>query len=161
VSKTDIPPSDIRLLHITTPHELPGWMDTGKLAAFLHTTMGPYGDTLEETRAGLAYALSQEPGKGGFILLAVRGQDLTGALVMLHTGMHGYIPEHLLLYISVAPHLRGQGIGQRLIEKAIAACEGTDIKLHVEPGNPAQQLYERMGFKAAYIDMRYKHSEKP
>jgi len=42
-----------------------------------------------------------------------------------------------------------------LIDKAVAECKG-DIKLHVGKENPAVRLYERIGFKQKYIEMRLK-----
>lgn len=148
-----LPP--IELIHVAQEDALPAWITLETLAHFFHTTMQPYNDGPDEIRAGLDYALSQEPGRGGFILLATMDHALAGALVILNTGMQGYVPEHLLLYITVAPQLRGQGIGQRLIEEAMRACPGEAIKLHVDPDNPARRLYERMGFKVSYLDMRY------
>ena len=77
-----------------------------------------------------------------------------GALVMLSTGMDGYIPGHLLLYIAVDPATRGQGLGGRLIEEARRHCP-QGIKLHVELENPAGRLYERLGFTQKYREMRW------
>lgn len=72
---------------------------------------------------------------------------------MLKTGMKGYIPENILLFVTVTPDSRGLGVGKRLIEKSIALCEG-NVKLHVEYDNPAKRLYERIGFTTKYADMR-------
>ena len=73
---------------------------------------------------------------------------------MLDTGMEGYIPENLLLMVSVDPDRRGQGIGKKIIERALAECDG-DVKLHVEYENPARRLYERVGFTSKYAEMRW------
>ena len=44
---------------------------------------------------------------------------------------------------------RNQGIGSRLVLalQAEAKQRGVDLTLHVEPGNPAQRMYQRMGFQ--------------
>jgi ribosomal protein S18 acetylase RimI-like enzyme len=39
------------------------------------------------------------------------------------------------------------------MEHIIEATEG-DIALHVEPDNPARQLYEKYGFTNKYLEMR-------
>jgi len=42
-----------------------------------------------------------------------------------------------------------------MLDLAIELCDG-DVKLHVEYDNPAKRLYERIGFKNKYADMRFK-----
>ena len=73
---------------------------------------------------------------------------------MQRTGMRGYVPENLLLFVAVSPHRRGNNLGRFLIERAIHKAEG-NIKLHVEYDNPARRLYERIGFTSKYAEMRY------
>ena len=109
---------------------------------------------MKDILGGMDYALSTEPGKGGFILITESGGDIKGALVMLFTGMSGYIPENILLFVAVGPSGRGKGIGRALVEKGIAMSEG-DVKLHVDYDNPAKRLYERIGFTTKYAEMRY------
>ena len=72
--------------------------------------------------------------------------------------MKGYIPEHILIYIATHKNHRGKGIGTLLLEKAFQECSG-DIALHVEYENPAVRLYEQVGFKTKYAEMRYKNQE--
>jgi ribosomal protein S18 acetylase RimI-like enzyme len=58
---------------------------------------------------------------------------------------------HYLAHLGVAPALRGQGIGRRLIEHLIAQGRAQGkrrLVLDVAVGNPrAQALYERLGFR--------------
>ena len=131
------------------------WIDGPSLADFLHENLKPYEDTVEDIKRGLDYAFSGEPGRGGFVLLAEQDRQLHGALVVLHTKMEGYIPPNLLLFIAVTKQCRGKGIGRKLCERAIAECKG-DVCLHVEYDNPAKRLYERLGFKTKYAEMRLK-----
>ncbi len=134
--------------------DLPFWCDRQSLASFLHTTMKPWEDTLTDIHRAFDYCFSDSPGMGGFMILAERDEWLVGAVVFLHTGMGGYVPEHLLLFISVDPAVRSGGVGRQLIERALARCEGP-VKLHVEYDNPAKRLYERVGFTSKYAEMRY------
>ena len=134
--------------------ELPDWIDRHSLATFLHENLDPYQDSVEDIERGLDYAFSRQSGKGGFALLAHEGHRLIGALVMLRTGMQGYIPPNLLLFVAVEARQRGNGTGRKLCEAAIAECEG-DVCLHVEYDNPAKRLYERIGFASKYAEMRY------
>jgi ribosomal-protein-alanine N-acetyltransferase len=142
-----------QLAFIPAGQELPTWISRERLAVFLHEHMKPYEDTLVDVRRGLDDALANRPGVGGFVVLAHAHGQLAGALVMLGTGMQGYIPGHLLLFVAVDRALRNRGIGQLLVRSALERCDG-DVKLHVEHDNPAKRLYERLGFVSKYADMR-------
>ena len=133
--------------------DLPASYGQRELAEFLHQTMKPWQDTKEDIHRALDYCFSDAEGKGGFVVLATVDDALAGALVMLETGMGGYVPGYILLFVGVTPALRGQGLGRRLIETALEACDG-DVKLHVEYDNPAKRLYERVGFASKYAEMR-------
>jgi len=146
--------SELELIRVDSAPDLPGWLDLEALTEFLHESLKPYEDSVEDVRRGLEYALSNERGKGGFVILGVLENRLVGALTMLETGMAGYIPENLLLFVAVAPEMRGRGLGRRIVEDALARCDGA-VKLHVEYDNPAKRLYERIGFTSKYAEMRY------
>ena len=135
--------------------EFPDWLARPALVDFLHGNLKPYEDTVEDIERGLDYAFSVQPGMGGFVLLAEQDRRLLGALVMLRTGMEGYISPNLLLFVAVAKQRRSQGIGRKLCERAMAECAG-DVCLHVEYDNPAKRLYERLGFNTKYAEMRLK-----
>ena len=136
------------------PAELPEWLSRESLGEFLHESLKPYEDPMSVVLDGIDYALSDDPCRGGFVLLAHIGEVLHGALVVFETGMRGYVPEHLLLFVAVAPDARGQGIGGRLVRRAVEECPG-QVKLHVEHDNPARRLYERCGFSSKYTEMRW------
>ena len=55
-----------------------------------------------------------------------------------------------VLDISLVTELRGQGIGTECLRRVQrrAAAAGLDVELQVVRGNPAQRLYERLGFHA-------------
>ncbi len=134
--------------------DIPEPLSLSALAQFLNDHLQPYEDTVEDIERGLLYALTQTAGHGGFVLLAHVEERLSGALVMLETGMSGYVPGHLLLFVAVDAAMRGRGIGAQLVQAAQARCPG-DIKLHVEYHNPARRLYERLGFSSKYAEMRW------
>ena len=73
---------------------------------------------------------------------------------MNETGMEGFIPENILVYIAVDAKFRGKGIGGEMIKEAISRSKG-DGKLIVEYANPAKRLYERVGITTKYAEMRY------
>jgi ribosomal protein S18 acetylase RimI-like enzyme len=122
---------------------------------FLHHHLGEYKDSKEDISKAVDYAFSKVTGKGGFLLAAIERGVVIGEVVVNDSGMSGYIPEHVLVYIAVDVKCRGKGIGKKLIEKTIEECEG-DISLHVEYDNPALDVYEHIGFNSKYAEMRYK-----
>ena len=81
--------------------------------------------------------------------------EISGVVVINQTGMKGYIPENILVFIATNKNHRGKGIGKLLMQKTIELAEGS-IALHVEPENPAKFLYEKVGFSSKYIEMRLK-----
>lgn len=144
----------MNILIIDHVDKWPTWLPFEDFVDFLNKNMVPYEDSPEDIKKGLKYALSEKEDKGGTIILAENDKNLIGAVVLLQTGMSGYVPENMVLFACVPPDHRGQGIGGRLLEYAITHVDG-DIKLHVEYDNPAKRLYERLGFTNKYAEMRY------
>ncbi len=126
-----------------------------EVADFLFQHLDQYGDPKEDIMRCLNYALDQSDEKGGFAVLAREEGKLVGTVVVNQTGMSGYIPENILVYIAVDASQRGKGLGKKLMKTAIDMAEG-DIALHVEPDNPARILYEKLGFTNKYLEMRLK-----
>ncbi len=122
---------------------------------FLFQHLDKFGDSKEAIGKSIDYAFSDEKGCGGFLLAAYNNDELIGTLVMNNTGMSGYIPENILVYVAVDSRFRGKGYGREIVDKAISMADG-DVKLHVEYENPAKRLYERIGFTTKYAEMRYK-----
>lgn len=121
-----------------------------KIAAFLHKHLDEFGDPIADIESCLQYVFE----RGGFIAVGHENDTIQGAVVINETGMSGYIPENILVYIAVDASLRGKGVGKQLMEAAIKEAKG-NVALHVEPHNPAKRLYERIGFANKYLEMRY------
>ncbi len=54
-----------------------------------------------------------------------------------------------MIDIALLPPWQGQGLGTQLLQglQQDAAREGGSISMHVEGSNPAQRLYDRLGFR--------------
>lgn len=121
------------------------------IADFLFKHLEKYGDPREHIMACLHYVFE----RGGFITVGYDGENtIKGIVVINETGMSGYIPENILVYIAVDSAYRGEGNGRALMETALSEAKGA-VALHVEPDNPARHLYENIGFTNKYLEMRY------
>lgn len=129
-----------------------------RIIDFLYTHLEQYGDKREDISRAVDYALKEGDSFGGFILVSFEKNEISGVVVLNRTGMEGYIPENILVYIATHNKMRGRGIGKHLMNETISHAKG-DVALHVEPDNPARFLYEQIGFKSKYKEMRYKRSE--
>lgn len=128
-----------------------------QIAHFLENHLDRFGDKQSDILKAIEYALN--PAKGGFVLLCTENDTITGAVVINKTGMDGYIPSNILVYIAVHRQHRGKGIGKLLMIEAMSKTKG-GIALHVESDNPAKFLYEKLGFTNKYLEMRYQPSEQ-
>lgn len=121
---------------------------------FLYNHLDQFGDAKSAINKCLDFAFEKNGGLGGFLLAAFEDDKFVGALVMNNTGMSEFVPENILVYVAVHESMRGKGLGKQIVEKAINMADG-DVKLHVEYENPAKRLYERVGFKSKYAEMRF------
>ena len=133
----------------------PSLEEKQEIIDFLFENLQEYGDPKPDIEKAVNYALKEIQSFGGFLLVSHIDNEISGAVVVNQTGMKGYIPENILVYIATHKNLRGKGIGKVLMQKTIDLTKGS-IALHVEPENPARFLYEKVGFSSKYIEMRYK-----
>lgn len=132
-------------------------LEKQSIVDFLFEHLENYGDPKSHIEAAIDFALKEKVSFGGFVIVAKIGREIVGAVVINQTGMSGYIPDNILVYIATHGNHRGKGIGKKLMETTLKLCNG-DIALHVEKDNPAKQLYEKMGFTNPYLEMRLKRS---
>ena len=126
------------------------------IVQFLYNHLEEYGDEKDAILKCLNFAVKDSiNGLGGFVLVFNDETETLGITIDNKTGMEGYIPENILVYIAVHNNARGKGVGKELMKKAIEIADG-DIALHVEPNNPAKILYEKLGFENKYLEMRLK-----
>ena len=133
----------------------PTELEKSRIVNFLFEHLEEFGDPKTDIKKALDYAVKDIASFGGFILLTLEDNNITGAVVINRTGMSGYIPPNTLVYIAVHKEFRGQGLGKILMEETIRYAKG-DIALHVEKDNPARFLYEKVGFTNPYLEMRLK-----
>ena len=129
-----------------------------EVADFLFKHLDEFGDNYQAIMRCIIFAMDNKSKFGGFVLTSRENGKITGAVIINKTGMSGYIPENILVYIAVHKDYRGKGLGKELMLKTFEYADG-DIKLHVEHNNPAGFLYEKLGFTSKYREMRYKNEK--
>ncbi len=140
---------------INNDDENPTEFSRDNIADFLFEHLDKYRDERKHILACISYAYGDKACQDGFVLVGHENGTIVGTVIINHTKMSGFIPEHLLVYIAVHSNYRGRGIGKQIMEHVIEETEG-DIALHVEPNNPAKHLYEKFGFTNKYLEMRLK-----
>lgn len=71
--------------------------------------------------------------------------------------------EIRILDLALLPGFRGRGIGSRILKELISEAEKKKLplNLHVEYNNPAQKLYERLGFEKKELRGMHYFMERP
>ncbi|MFT5147313.1 MAG: ribosomal-protein-alanine N-acetyltransferase [Polaribacter sp.] len=133
----------------------PSNLEKAEVINFLFDHLEEFGDPKKDIQKAIDYSTKEFTSFGGFTMLIMEDDVLVGATVINQTGMGGYIPENILVYIATHKDYRGKGLGRTLMQKAIDYSTG-DIALHVEANNPAKYLYEKLGFTNPYLEMRLK-----
>lgn len=135
---------------------LPSEEKKQEIVDFLYHNLEEYGDEKKDIYNCVQYTFNELNDKitSGFIITAEDNQKLLGVCIVNETGMEGYIPENILVYIATHSEARGKGIGKQIMQKVIEEANGS-IALHVEAHNPAKKLYEKLGFTNKYLEMRY------
>jgi ribosomal protein S18 acetylase RimI-like enzyme len=70
--------------------------------------------------------------------------------------------EWLVVQLQIAPALQKRGIGERALSTVLRAADADalPVALKVLKGNPAQRLYERLGFEIVGEDERQFHMRR-
>ncbi len=140
-------------IQIFNAQDKPKTNEKNQIIDFLYENLEKYRDSKTDIEKAINYSIKETPSFGGFILVSYYQSAISGVVVINQTGMQGYIPENILVYIATRKELRGRGIGKKLIQKTMSLAKG-NIALHVEPDNPAKFLYEKTGFTNKYLEMR-------
>jgi ribosomal protein S18 acetylase RimI-like enzyme len=97
----------------------------------------------QQQRAQDAHYRAQFP-KADFSIVESGGECIGRLIVDKGT------QAHHLVDIVLVPRFRGRGLGGKAVAGLLsqASQQNLPVRLHVKKGNPAQRLYERLGFVA-------------
>ena len=79
----------------------PDKQEKQELVDFLHDQLEQYGDPKAQIERAIDYSLKEFDSFGGFVMLLKQQEQIRAAVVINRTGMDGYIPENILVYIAV------------------------------------------------------------
>jgi GNAT superfamily N-acetyltransferase len=87
---------------------------------------------------------------GGMFKATLEGEDV-GVVVTVDYGEMGWIGN-----LVVVPEIRGRGIGEALMRKAMEHLEGCGVRcIRLDGVQKAIPLYRRLGFRDEYWSLRY------
>ncbi|MCB0588350.1 MAG: GNAT family N-acetyltransferase [Phaeodactylibacter sp.] len=132
-------------------------VEKNKVVRFLcdHT----HNSNRQSVQEAVEYAIKLKPSFGGFILAVEKERQLIGVIVANRTGMESYNPKNIFVFVTLhRDYQQDKSLIQTLIQRAIRYADG-DIAMHVEPNNPALDLYQELGFKAQYLELRLSNQQ--
>ncbi len=108
----------------------------------------------QSIQEAVEYAVKLKPSFGGFILTAEKDRQIVGAIIANRTGMESYNPKNIFVFVSLHEDFQDEALIEALMQRAIRHADG-DVAMHVEPDNPALKLYQKLGFQAQYLELRF------
>lgn len=142
-----------------TPFASMTYSEMTEVGRFLESHLDEYLDSYDNIIKAIQSAIKQRPSFGGFVITAREDQELIGAIIINNTGMEGYAPQNLIVYLAVHQNYRRRGIGQQLLQQAIETSKG-DIAIHLKPKQKSLSLYKKLGFETAALELRLNQSEQ-
>ena len=95
----------------------PDFVEKSEIIDFLFKHLQEFGDPKKDIQKAIDYSLKEFTSFGGFTMVILEDNILVGATVVNQTGMGGYIPENILVYIATHKEYRGRGFGKNLMQK--------------------------------------------
>ena len=149
------PGADVRLREATAADQAALWLGLYYAAHMDRTPGAAPADVLREPTVQRYVRDWGRPGDLAVLAESAAGELLGVVWLRLHVGAERERPEFVdaetpELGIAVLPAWQGQGIGARLLARAIEGARDRypAIVLTVRAGSTARRLYERLGFVA-------------
>ncbi|WP_434730056.1 GNAT family N-acetyltransferase [Rhizobium binae] len=132
------------------------------VAIFAADALGGHGDTTDPEAfadyVGAFTAIEASPNQ--MLYVAERGGEVVGTFqTMVTTSLTGRGSSAMIIEaVQTRSDARGQGIGARMIEFAIAEAKGRGVRLVQLTSNAirrdAHRFYERLGFKPSHLGFK-------
>ena len=99
-------------IEIFNEQSKPTTAEKNEVVDFLYTHLDEFGDTRADIMKAVDFSLKEYESFGGFVLAARENGEIVCSVIVNRTGMKGYIPENILVYIATHKDYRGKGIGK-------------------------------------------------
>ncbi len=142
-----------------TPFESMTYSEMTEVGRFLENNLDDYRDSYENIIKAIQSAVKQRPSFGGFVITAKKDQQIIGAIVINNTGMEGYAPKNIVVYLAVQKDARRQGVGTHLMQQAIETTKG-ELSIYLKPMQKAPAFYKKLGFSEAALELRHNPENK-
>ncbi|MBV6655816.1 MAG: GNAT family N-acetyltransferase [Mameliella sp.] len=127
-------------------------MDKSQIIRFLTDHEGE--NARHSIREAIEYAMKLKPSFGGFLVVARQEKQIVGVVVANRTGMEAYNPKNIFVFVTVDLNQPNcEGLVKQIVDQAVRYADG-DIAMHVKSDNPALAIYQKVGFKAQYLELR-------
>lgn len=106
--------------------------EKSEVVDFLFDNLEEYGDPKAQIKKAIDYSIQEYASFGGFTMILKDDDEIRAAVVINKTGMSGYIPENILVYIATDKNYRGKGIGGWiLIIRQLGCMRSSDSQTHI------------------------------
>ena len=130
-------------------------LEKDRIINFLESSLDEYKDSRDNISRAIEYALSKFPHQGGFVLLALKNEEMVGAAVVNRTNFEGYFAENVLVYLAVNAENRRLGIASELIDKTKVYTKG-NVMARLVGESPIRELLEKGGFEKSSTEFLLK-----
>lgn len=142
-------------MHAITALDMASTLRINIIVNFIFNNQVGSQDTKINIYRSVEYALSPYKYQGGFVLLAEKNKSILGSVVVNRTNMEGYVPKNLMVYLAADPDSAIPDFEKILLSKVIQLTS-SELACHITVDNPAMKIFEDVGFKKNFFEMRLK-----
>lgn len=142
-------------MYAITALDMASTLRINMIVNFIYDNQVASEDTKANIYRSVEYALSPFKYQGGFVLLAEQNKSILGSVVVNRTNMEGYVPKNLMVYLAAVPNSAIPGFEKMLLSKVIQLTS-SELACHIRVDNPAMKIFEDVGFKKNFFEMRLK-----
>lgn len=124
----------------------PTELDKHGIIKFVSSQFSSNTNSKENIRKALDYATKERMSFGGFVIVQKWFGEIIGVSIVNHTGMEGYMPENILVYIAVAEQHQNKGLAKEMIQQVLNYAKG-EVAVYLRDRNDLIPAFEHLGFK--------------
>lgn len=123
-----------------------------RVVNFLYDQLDTANANKDFIRRSIDYATKERMSFGGFVIVCKLHYEIIGAVVVNQTGMEGYMPENVLVYIAVSEKYLQMGVAKCMMDQVLNYAKG-NIAVHIRGNLDLVPVFEKLGFKKSIQEM--------